>query len=90
MLFRSARSKGICFEVADPFEHTRNIAKKTAENRSSMLQDVMAKRRTEISVINGAIVELGEKLGIAVPVNTVLTKLITVREKTYNLSDGAA
>nr|WP_314718740.1 2-dehydropantoate 2-reductase [uncultured Fretibacterium sp.] len=85
-----ARSKGICFEVADPFEHTRNIAKKTAENRSSMLQDVMAKRRTEISVINGAIVELGEKLGIAVPVNAVLTKLITVREKTYNLSDGAA
>lgn len=80
-----AQAKGIRFEVADPFEHTRSIAKKTAENRSSMLQDVLAKRRTEISVINGAVVEEGERLGIVVPVNAVLAKLISVREKTYDL-----
>lgn len=85
-----ARAKGIRFEVADPFEHTRSIAGKTAENRSSMLQDVLAKRRTEISVINGAVVEEGERLGVAVPVNAVLTKLISVREKTYSLSDRTA
>ena len=84
-----AKAKGIRFEVDDPFEHTRSIARKTAGNRSSMLQDVLNKRRTEISVINGAVVEEGERLGIAVPVNTVLTRLISVREKTYALSDGS-
>lgn len=78
-----AGAKGIRFEVDDPLEHTRAIAKRTGENRSSMLQDVLAKRRTEISVINGAVVEEGERLGVPVPVNTVLTKLIQVRERTY-------
>lgn len=78
-----AGAKGIRFEVDDPLEHTRSIAQRTGENRSSMLQDVLAKRRTEISVINGAVVEEGERLGVPVPVNTVLTKLIQVRERTY-------
>ena len=78
-----ARKKGIRFEVEDPVEHTRHIARKTADNRSSMLQDVTAGRPTEVSVINGAVVEEGKKLDIATPVNTVLTNLLLVRQKTY-------
>lgn len=77
-----AAAKGIRFEVSDPLEHTRAIARKTAANRSSMLQDILAKRRTEISVINGAIVQEGKKLGIPTPVNAVLTNLVLVKEKT--------
>lgn len=78
-----ARAKGIRFEVDDPLEYTRVVAKKTATNRSSMLQDVTAKRPTEVAVINGAIVEEGQRLGIATPVNGVLTDLLSVRHKTY-------
>ena len=78
-----AEAKGIRFEVEDPVEHTRHIAQKTAANRSSMLQDVTAKRATEVSVINGAVVEEGKKFGIPTPVNTVLTNLVLVRQKTY-------
>ncbi len=78
-----AKAKGIRFEVDDPLEHTRAVAKKTAANRSSMLQDVTAKRATEVSVINGAVVDEGRKLGVPTPVNTVLTNLILVRQKTY-------
>jgi len=48
-----------------------------------MLQDVTKKRKTEIDVINGAVVEEGKKLGIETPVNAVITKLVKVREKTY-------
>lgn len=78
-----AKAKGIRFEVDDPLEHTKVVAKKTAANRSSMLQDVTAKRATEVSVINGAVVDEGRKLGVPTPVNTVLTNLILVRQKTY-------
>jgi 2-dehydropantoate 2-reductase len=78
-----ARGKGITLEIESPFEHTRAIAVRTAENRSSMLQDILAKRTTEIAVINGAIVEEGERLGIPTPVNSVLTNLVLVRQQTY-------
>lgn len=78
-----AKAEGIRFEVDDPAEHTKQIARKTAANRSSMLQDVTAKRTTEVSVINGAVVDEGKKLGIPTPVNTVLTDLVLVKQKTY-------
>ncbi|MEG3066362.1 ketopantoate reductase C-terminal domain-containing protein [Acetomicrobium sp.] len=49
-----------------------------------MLQDVTKKRKTEIEVINGAIVKEGVQLGISTPVNKVLYNLVRVREKTYD------
>ncbi|MDR2527791.1 MAG: 2-dehydropantoate 2-reductase [Synergistaceae bacterium] len=78
-----AKAKGVALEIAEPFEHTRNVAKKTGANRSSMLQDILAKRQTEIAVINGAIVEEGKKLGISTPINALLTSLVLVRQQTY-------
>jgi len=67
----------------DPVEHTKEVCRLSAGNMSSMLQDVTKKRKTEIDVINGAVVEEGKKLGIETPVNAVITKLVKVREKTY-------
>lgn len=78
-----AENKGIRLEIEDPVEHCRDIARRTASNRSSMLQDVGAHRQTEIEVINGAIAEEGAKLGVPAPVNLVLTNLVKVRQKTY-------
>lgn len=53
----------------------------TAENRSSMLQDVLNKKPTEIEAINGAIVREAEKSGLEAPVNKVLTLLVKTIEK---------
>ncbi len=78
-----AEKKGIRLEIEDPVEHCREIARRTASNRSSMLQDVAGGRQTEIAVINGAIAEEGERLGVPAPVNLVLTNLVKVRQKTY-------
>jgi 2-dehydropantoate 2-reductase len=48
-----------------------------------MLADVRNKRKTEIENINGAIVSQGQKLGIATPVNEILTQLILLKEASY-------
>ena len=41
-----------------------------------MLQDVLKQKRTEIDFINGVIIRQAQGLGLAVPVNTILTNLV--------------
>jgi len=77
-----ARRKGITFPD-DPVQVTRQVARETGANRSSMLQDIIRQRRTEIEVINGAVVREGEALGVPVPVNKVLSGLVSVYQRTY-------
>jgi 2-dehydropantoate 2-reductase len=50
------------------------------ENRTSMLQDILGGRKTEIDFLNGRIVELGKKHKIPTPVNETLTQLIRFLE----------
>jgi 2-dehydropantoate 2-reductase len=78
-----ARSKGIRLPYDDPVEHAKAVSRATGENRSSMLQDVSSKRRTEIDMISGAIVREGRALGIDTPVNLVLLNLVRMMEKSY-------
>lgn len=80
-----AAAAGIKILSDNPVQYVKEMALKTAVNRCSMLQDLTAKRITEIAVINGAIVEMGQKHGIATPVNLVLTNLIETIQQTYDL-----
>lgn len=57
-------------------EKTIDVAKKTAQNKCSMLQDFERNKRTEIDAINGAIVRLGKAHGINTPVNKTLYSLV--------------
>ena len=78
-----AKANNIVLSYDDPIYHTKQVCKSTAENRSSMLQDVSNKRKTEIDMINGAIVREGKRIGVPTPVNTVLTNLIKAIENNY-------
>ncbi len=78
-----AKRKGIHIPSEDPVAHTKQVARATAENRSSMLQDVLNKRKTEIETINGAVVRLGREVGVETPVNKVLTNLVLMLERRY-------
>lgn len=53
-----------------------DVAKKTAKNTSSMLQDVRAGRETEIDYINGYIVKRGKAMGIDCTNNEKLVRMI--------------
>jgi len=50
-----------------------------------MLQDVDRGHRTEIGALNGAVVGLGEKLGVETPVNRALTALVKGMEHRSSL-----
>ncbi|MEE2606265.1 MAG: 2-dehydropantoate 2-reductase [Candidatus Thermoplasmatota archaeon] len=52
------------------------VAGATAQNRCSMLQDVMAGRKTEIDELCGAMVSLGKSLGVETPRNEMLHALV--------------
>lgn len=53
------------------------LCARTAANRSSMLQDVLAGRPTEIGAINGAVVRLAARHGADAPYNESLVALVS-------------
>jgi len=78
-----ARAYRIALPYADPFERARQVAQATATNRSSMLQDVLKGRPTEIDAINGKIVEHGRQVGVPTQVNAALATLVRALESSY-------
>src|SRR5512147_2086557 len=82
-----AMAKGITLPFPDPVERVKQVATLTATNHSSMLQDVLGQRPTEIDAINGKIVEQGQALGIPTPVNALFTSLMRAIEKNYSVED---
>jgi 2-dehydropantoate 2-reductase len=45
-----------------------------------MLQDIEARRKTEIEMFAGKVIELGKEYGISTPVNQTLYRVIKVIE----------
>jgi len=80
---RIAKRKRIKLIYDDPLAKVEAVCEGTSENISSMLQDVLRNKRTEIDFINGAIVRLGQELGIAVPANKLLVDLVKTIESSY-------
>ena len=74
------RARGVTIDFAERREAIHNLLKNAVGARGSMLQDVEAKRQTEIDVINGAIVQMGQQAGIPTPVNNTMVQLIKALE----------
>jgi 2-dehydropantoate 2-reductase len=77
-----AKKNGIPI-VENPVERVKRVAEATRRNRSSMGQDFDFRQKTEIDVINGAVVREAQRLGIAVPCNQMITDLVKAIEKSF-------
>jgi len=70
--FEVARERKINLGFADPVAYVRDFGSKIPHARPSVLLDLMAKRKSEIDVINGSIPR---------PVNQALTQLVRAKER---------
>ena len=59
----------------DPRDLVKKGANAPGKHKASMLQDILAKRPTEVDFMNGAIADWGEKVGVATPLNRALWQL---------------
>jgi 2-dehydropantoate 2-reductase len=72
-----ATALGVPLPFADPVSTAEDVARRTATNRSSMLQDVKRGAPTEIDAICGAVVRAGEERGVRAPVNWTMWQLVS-------------
>ncbi|MCB1155303.1 2-dehydropantoate 2-reductase, partial [bacterium] len=77
-----ANALGIDLDEDTMLDRVVRVAEATAANRSSMLADADAGRRTEIDAITGVIVREAARRGLAVPTNQSLLGRIREIEKT--------
>ena len=70
-----ADSLGITLD-SDPNALVDHAAEVAYEHRASMLQDVLARRQTEVDAMNGGIATFGRQQGIATPLNVAIAALI--------------
>lgn len=78
-----AEAQGIHLLYENAAAKVESVCLATAENMSSMLQDVMKRKRTEIDTINGVIVKEGSRRCIPTPVNRMLVHLVKAIEHSY-------
>jgi len=70
-----AHALGVILD-ADPDELISRAAVENHGHKPSMLQDVLARRPTEIDVLNGGIVRAGERAGVPTPLHATIAALI--------------
>lgn len=84
-----AKRKRVKLIFDDPLAKVEAVCEATSGNISSMLADVLSKKRTEIEFINGVIVRQGQEMGIATPINAILVDLVKTIETSYKSSVDA-
>ena len=78
-----ATALGITLD-SDPEALIEHAAKVAYDHRASMLQDVIARRNTEIEALNGGIVRFGRDTGVPTPLNEAIVALILGVERSWH------
>jgi 2-dehydropantoate 2-reductase len=76
-----ARGRRIKLSFDDSDAYVRDFGSKIPNARPSMLLDHLARRRSEIDAINGAIPPAAQSLGLSAPYNEVISGLVRTKER---------
>lgn len=79
-----ANAQGVVLE-RDPHEMIASSKEVAYRHKPSMLQDVEAKRTTEIDSINGGVAAIGEGLGVPCPLNRAIADMVKGLEFSWTL-----
>jgi 2-dehydropantoate 2-reductase len=80
---RVAQAQGYAIALEERIDRIHTVLAGAGTGKASMLQDVEAGRKTEIEVINGAVVRAAERHGIDVPLNRAMVALIGGLERSW-------
>jgi len=75
------RAEGLAITPTEAVRVVMEVARTTARNRSSMLQDVLAGRRTENDHLTGALLRMARRHRLAAPTHAAFYRLIRVMER---------
>ena len=81
-----AQAHGVTISFDDPERYLLDFAQGVLEAKPSMLQDHLARQRSEIGVINGAIPEMAARVGLTAPYNEVTSGIVRAREAEFDLA----
>jgi 2-dehydropantoate 2-reductase len=82
--YRVGLATGIRFDFDDPVPYVSDFAASIPSASPSMRLDHLARRRSEVDVINGQVVELSRELGLAAPYNETLCAIVRQRESHFD------
>ena len=71
----------------DPWEMNVLATRRGSAHYPSMLEDVEARRPTEIELITGALVREADRVGVPVPLHTALYRLVRAKEASWSLEE---
>ena len=81
--YRLGLAMGITFSFDDPVQYVTDFSATIPHASPSMRLDHLARRRSEIDVINGQVVELSRELGFEAPYNETLCAVLRERESRF-------
>ena len=81
--YNAGIAKGVNFTFDDPIDYITKFGEKMPDARPSMLQDHIAKRKSEIDAINGMVPIVANEVATSAPYNEVISAIVRSRESVF-------
>jgi 2-dehydropantoate 2-reductase len=82
--YRLGVAMGVQFPFEDPLHYVTEFAATIPDASPSMRLDQLARRRSELDVINGQVVDLSREFGLETPYNETLCAVLRRRESLFD------